>query len=82
MKKHLLSTYGEFQEYELSTNYNAIFLGVTSETRSSEASDPDEFVLQGPTNLTFIQESTDADEFCVDILKDSNDSDFDDILLM
>ena len=51
-------------------------------TENVENSDPDEFLLQGPTNLTFTQENTDEDEFLSDILSDFSGRDFDEILLI
>lgn len=78
MKRHILSTYGDFCEksrtidlgkttYETSTVEVSdpdefLVMGVTQETRSQESSDPDEFLL-GPTNITKSVEATDADEF-------------------
>jgi len=51
-------------------------------TENVESSDPDEFLLQGPTNLTFTQENTDEDEFLSDVLSEFNNKDFDEILLI
>lgn len=56
--------------------------GPTFVTESVENSDVDEFFLQGPTKLTFSQENTDEDEFLPDIQIDSNNKDFDEILLI
>lgn len=82
MKKHLLSMYADLCKINSKDGEDIISYGPTILTESRESSDPDEFLLQEPTKLTFTLESTDSDEFLSELFSNSNEKDFDEILLI
>jgi hypothetical protein len=51
-------------------------------TENVENSDPDEFMVAGPSNGTFSVEVSDPDEFLVEMEKMNFDRDFDVVLLI